>query len=288
MINDELDWLEIRFSTLSQEVDYFVILESNYAFTLLPKNLTLKDNWERFKPWHHQMLYHQLANPPLDAKRTWDVEDYQRNAMLLQGIGTLDEDKKAQRGDVLMVSDVDEVPRPATVAVLRNCNVPKRVTIRSQFYYYGFQTRHVGDEWAHPQATVFSGDIRTTILPADLRNGEGDWNWLRLWWQKEEIWNAGWHCSTCFNAVEEVLRKMSSFSHTGLNLEYFRDRKGIVERVRQGRDLWDRKGEIYEKIEKNEDVPEVVKRESSRWGWLMDRSGDNGGFEDFDPIKEGG
>jgi hypothetical protein len=45
--------------------------------------------------------------------------------------------------------------------------------------------------------------------------------------------------------IEEVLRKMSSSSHTGLNLEVFRDRRGIAERVRQGKDLLDRKGEAY-------------------------------------------
>lgn len=47
-----------------------------------------------------------------------------------------------------------------------------------------------------------------------------------------------------FEKIEDMLTKMSSFSHTGLNKEEFRDRTRIVDRVRKGMDLWDREGEI--------------------------------------------
>lgn len=214
---------------------------------------------------------------PLGASRPWDLEDYQRNAMFTQVIPRLTGPKRAEVGDILVVSDVDEIVRPVSLTVLRECRTQRRVTLRSQFYYYGFQWLHNGEQWAHPQATVFTGD--STILPADLRNGEGG-NRLKAWWDKANLWNAGWHCSTCFSSVEEVLTKMKSFSHVGLNQEIFRDRKRIVDRVRKGIDLWDREGEKYDKVEGNEDIPGWVKENRDRFGYLLDRDGRDAGFSD--------
>ncbi|KAE9373417.1 glycosyltransferase family 17 protein [Stipitochalara longipes BDJ] len=282
MLNDELDWLEIRLHTLAPYVDYFVILESPFTFTKQAKPLVLKENWDKFKQWHDMIIYKEVAGMPVGAKRTWDLEDYQRNSMLLQGIASVEGTEHAARwGDVLLISDVDEIPRPISVVLLRECETQKRVTLRSVFYYYGFQYKHMGREWSHPQATIYQGT--KTILPADLRNGEGrkvDFFWT--WWDKAELWNGGWHCSTCFKTVEEVLSKLRSFSHVGMNQEPFRDRGRIVDRVRKGLDLWDRKGEIYEEVHANEDIPEYLKKDRQRWAFLLDRSGSNAAFQDYD------
>lgn len=277
MLNDELDWLEIRLHTLSAAVDYFVIVESRLTFTGLNKPLTLKDNWARFARFHSQIIYHELENPPIGASRTWDFEDHQRNAMYLQVVPDLQGEQMPRAGDVLLVSDVDEIPRPATLTALRNCAFQTRLTLRSQFYYYGFQFRHRGPQWAHPQATIYKGE--KTILPADLRNGEGG-NFARTWWDKADLWNAGWHCSTCFETVDEVLGKMSSFSHTGLNQDVYRNRSRIVDRVRKGLDLWDREGEVYDMVQGNEDVPEYLKENRERFKYLLERTSADGGFKD--------
>jgi beta-1,4-mannosyl-glycoprotein beta-1,4-N-acetylglucosaminyltransferase len=138
MINNEMDRLQIRMETMARHVDYFVILESVVTFTGLEKSLTLKDNWDRFAKFHKQMIYQVVKNPPIGAPRTWDYEDHQRNAMFLQVIPGLEGEKAAQIGDVILVSDVDEIVRPATLQILRNCDFPRRLTLRSQFYYYGF------------------------------------------------------------------------------------------------------------------------------------------------------
>ena len=286
MVNSEMDWLEIRLETLSAQVDYFVIVESAVTFTGLQKPLTVKENWARFEKFHDQIIYHVLENPPIGAKRTWDFEDHQRNAMFSQVIPFLEGQKAANVGDVILVSDVDEIPRPASLMLLRNCEIPRRVTLRSRFYYYGFQWMHRGDEWKHPQATIYEGP-RDTILPANLRNGEGG-NRILAWWDKVDLWNSGWHCSSCFETIEDLLTKMSSFSHTGLNREEYRDRTRIVDRVRKGRDLWDREGEIYQRVDGNGDVPEFLKGDQGRFKYLLDRDGSNAGFTDYGPQEDAG
>jgi len=290
MLNNELDWLEIRLATMATHISYFVILESSVTFTGIPKPPILKEeaNWKRFEKWHGQIIHRVVEGMPVEsAKRTWDLEDWERNAMFLQGVmGIAEEEKRAKEGDVLIVADVDEIVRPAALLVLRECEIPLRVTLRSQFYYYGFMWRHVGEEWAHPQATVYKG-AKGTILPADLRNGEGG-NVLRAWWEKHDLWNAGWHCSTCFEKIDEVLGKMRSFSHMSLNKEPFRNRSRIVDRVRNGIDLWDRKDQVYERRENNGDIPEFVKKDRKRFGYLLDRDGMNGGFTDYGSGEDAG
>jgi beta-1,4-mannosyl-glycoprotein beta-1,4-N-acetylglucosaminyltransferase len=131
MINNEMDWLEIRMNTMAEHVDYFVILESPVTFTGLEKPLTLQANWDRFAKFHKQMIHKVEEDPPFGARRTWDYEDYQRNAMFEQVIPWLEGEKAASIGDVILVSDVDEIVRPATLQVLRNCDFPQRLTLRS-------------------------------------------------------------------------------------------------------------------------------------------------------------
>ncbi|TAQ85302.1 hypothetical protein B7494_g6364 [Chlorociboria aeruginascens] len=288
MINGEMDWLEIRLASMEQYVDYFVVLESRVTFTGLEKKMALRDNWDRFAKWHDKIIYHELEDPPVGAPRTWDLEDFQRNAMFKQVFPTLEGDKQARWGDIILVSDVDELIRPATLVLLRNCEFQRMLTLRSQFYYYGFQWLHIGEQWNHPQATIFEG-LRNTVLPADLRNLEGSWKilmWLRK--DKEELFNAGWHCSSCFGTLEDVLGKMSSFSHVSLNAEQFRDRTRIVDRVRKGLDLWDREGETYERIYGNEDVPEFLKENKERFPYLFDREASNAGFSDYGLNEDAG
>lgn len=293
MLSTELDMLEIRLHTMASSVDYFVILESPLTFTGLPKPLILQEhaNRERFKQWEHQIIYKVVEDMPgHDAtNRTWDREDWQRDAMLLQGVlGQAEKggERDVKEGDILIVADVDEIVRPEALQILRECEIPRRVTLRSAFYYYSFEFLHRGPEWAHPQATTYTGS--STILPSNLRNGDGG-SALWRWWEKAELWGAGWHCSSCFATVDELLRKMESFSHVQMNQEYYRDRGRIVEKVSKGEDLWDRKGEVYDKIVNNEDVPVVLRGEEGkrRFGYMLERQGANGGFTDVQ-SGEGG
>ena len=107
-------------------------------------------------------------------------------------------------------------------------------------------------------------------------------NFLALWWDRADLANAGWHCSSCFATMDELLTKMKSFSHAGLNREEYRDRKRIAERVREGRDLWDREGETFERIEGNKDVPGFLLENEARFGYVLDRDGRRAGFRDYD------
>ena len=282
MVNTELDHLEIRLNTTFAEVDFYILVEARKTFTSLDKPLYLHPNLPRFAAYASKIIYHEIQYPPgFRPKTPWDMEDHQRNAMLTQVFPTLTGAQAPQMGDVLVVSDVDEIPRPETLRLLRACAFPRRLTLASRFYYYSFQWLHRGPEWPHPQATYYQGPGGRTLRPNDLRIADGGW-WPFREWEKGVLKNASWHCSSCFETVGELLGKMASFSHTSMNAERFRAVERIVERVRAGRDLWDREGEVYDRVEGNGDVPGFLVENRERFGYMLDRDGPNAGFADVD------
>ncbi|KAK3335499.1 glycosyltransferase family 17 protein [Cercophora scortea] len=279
MVNTELDLLEIRMNSSWDEVDYFVLVESAVTFTGLDKPLNLKANMATLTPYESKIIYHEIEYPPnFEAKTPWTREDLQRNSMLTQVFPRLEGNQAPTAGDVIVVSDVDEMPRPETLTLLRSCIFPRRLTLGSRFYYYSFQNLHRGAEWAHPQATYYAG--RWTVKPNDLRVHDGFF--LARWWQSATLRNASWHCSSCFGTIDELLVKMKSFVHSGLNAEEFRDRDRIVDRVRRGKDLWDRVGEEFDRVENNTDVPRFLREYPERFPYLTNRDGASAGFSDYE------
>lgn len=282
----ELEWLEIRLNTLAPYVDYFVVVEATNTFTALPKPLILPNHWNNFTAFHLEMLYFTVEDT-IRSTWTWDHEDFIRNALLYETFPRMREDQQASYGDVLVVSDIDEIPKPETMLVLRYCDIPARVTLRSNFYCYSFQWLHRGEQWAHPQATVYRG-LNDTVSPTHLRNGDEGPGWLYLrplmrWWEKADIWNAAWHCSSCFSSINAIQTKMSSFSHTPWNSEVNRDPQTIVARVRNGTDLFGREDMFYNRVDGNTDVPKYVLEHEDRFGHLLDRDGEDAAFTDYVP-----
>lgn len=293
LFSTELDWLEIRLQTLAPYVDYFVVIESPTTFTTRPKPLILRDNWDRFKQFHNKMIY-KMVEDPIKSARIWDHEDFFRDALLKEVFpGLVGTPQAAQKNDVLVVCDMDEILRPSAMLVMRYCDIPKRLILQTHFYYYSFQWLHRGEQWAHPDATLYAGSIESTLSPNDLRQGLLGPGWapfavLSRWWNRASLWNAGWHCSSCFANVSEMRTKMHSFSHQGWNTADNRDRSVMIERVRHGLDLFGREAEVYDRVENNQDVPEYVLeqyRESGRFGYLLNRDGAGAGFEDWDVVS---
>lgn len=288
LLSTELDWLEIRLHTLGPYVDYFIVVESPTTFTGKSKPLLLKENWSRFKKFHSKIIHRVVADEVVSA-RLWDHEAFFRNSLLLSVFPTLEEEQQANHGDALIVSDIDELLRPETILLLRFCDYPARLTLRSHFYYYAYQWRHRGPQWPHPQATTYKRDIASTLLPEALRMGLLDNGWklfaaYRRWRDRAELLNAGWHCSFCFSTIEEVQTKMQSFSHQEWNTEQSRSPQRIIGHYRNGTDLFNRPGEQYDKIGWMSDVPEYVMEQfydAGRFGYLIDRtSGVHGNFAD--------
>lgn len=268
MVNTEVDWLEIRMGELADQVDYFIILESPVDFKDRPKPLHVQEKWSRFANFHPKMIYHVLNVTGHNFKDAWDREHFSRNAMMDQVFPNLAGDQEVNIGDVILVSDVDEIPRANTVKALRNCQFPPRLTLRTDYYRYSFQWLLREDQWAHPQATFYNGS--DTIEPENLRMGKAD----------AELYNAGWHCSSCLASLQDMVNKVTSFSHSEFNRPEFTDRSKILQRVRQGRDPYNRTTKTYDRIDRNPDVPQYLLDRPDRFAYLIDRDPANANFKD--------
>lgn len=269
IVGTELDWVEIRLETLAAEVDYFVILEATMSFTKTTKPLYFKKNWHRFAKFESKIIYHALNDDGAIDAYLWDREHYQRDALFTQVFPSLLGTQAPQDGDVLIVSDVDEIPRPETISKLRNCDFPDRTSLMSRFFLYSFAWRRADMDWYHPQATIWQGN--KTILPESLRMESPDF----------AIQNASWHCTSCFHTVAEFVTKIQSFSHIEYNKPEFKDPDAIVRRVRNGSDLFDR-GFNYVKVPQVElDMPDFLRQHSDRFRYLIDRDPADANFDDY-------
>ncbi|KAK5683914.1 hypothetical protein LTS10_003777 [Elasticomyces elasticus] len=287
VLSTELDWLEIRLHTLSPYVDFFVIVESRITSTGLPKSTVLADNWERWAPFHGKIIHRVIEDPGLNMPDlVYNHEDFLRNALLYsvfpELVGTWQE---PHEGDVLIVSDVNEIPKPETLVVLRKCDFPDRLTLRSHSYRYSFQWLHRAEQWQHPQVTTYHG-LDNTIPPKYLRNGEATThgylylNHLWAWWERAELRSAAWRCLSCFATVREMQTEMESLPQTAVDTTDTSEPKNIIARVRNGQDLFRQEDEVYEKVDDNGDVPAYILQNRQAFGYLLDRDGDNAGFTD--------
>lgn len=115
IVFNELDLLEIRLNLLKDVVDKFVVVEGVLTHTGKPKPLYFNDNKSRFVAFADKIIHvivDDFPSPPTDyteQQASWMREDFQRNA-ILRGL------TDANADDIVIVGDVDEIPRPEVIA----------------------------------------------------------------------------------------------------------------------------------------------------------------------------
>lgn len=116
----ELDLLEIRLAELYDVVDVFVLVESRYDFAGNEKPLHYKANRKRFSAFADKVRHIEVHDEPAEAELRWARQRHQRAAILT---GLAD----AAPDDLVLLSDVDEIPSEATVR--RIAGDPRRQAI---------------------------------------------------------------------------------------------------------------------------------------------------------------
>ena len=277
LVNSDIDWLEIHLGEHYDLVDTFVVVEMEKTFTGHPKPLHAKENWDRFAPYHDKIIHLVLNETGTDFQNAWDRESFSRNAFLDQVLFKMEGDAAPSQGDVILVSDVDEITRPGAMMAMRNCEFSARLTLQSTAYFYSFQWKHREEDWFHPQATYYDGP--NTIKPQDLRMGSRD----------QVLWFAAWHCSWCFAKLDSLVEKITSFSHTEYNKPEFKDRPSLLQRVRHGVYLFGiQGGSEFDRVDDNKDVPAFLLRKDNadKFSYVLDRDPIGGNFLDFDEAKD--
>lgn len=203
----EADLLEVRIRELWDVVDLFLIAESNLTFTGNSKPLYFKlpEQQKRFAFAMSKIAYivSDSMRPLRKGESPFSNEYRMRRDT---GIGMV-EYGNFSKGDLFVISDVDEIPYAHTLKLLKTCTgYPNSVHLKLNSYRYSF-------EFPLPLQPVTKSSVNVVNLMRDL-------SFVRTYKRGIVLRDAGWHCSWCFRTVEEVRRKMNSYSHADRGQRY--------------------------------------------------------------------
>lgn len=125
---NELDILKLRLHILNPIVDWFVIEESTVTFSGQPKELCFEKNKEMFQEFLPKIKYIVVDDSPAELS-THERDKYQKNA-LIKGL------KDAGDEDILILSDVDEIPNPKVLKQVIEKFEPDNIYHLAQRMFY--------------------------------------------------------------------------------------------------------------------------------------------------------
>ena len=223
MYFDEEVVLDVRLNTLNEFVDYFVIVESIYTHKGDPREL--KFNHKKFEKFKDKIIYivDEETYPQTDEINTEDSEDeksrkaifnaaYRENGqrnLITRGL------KKANDEDIIMVSDVDEIPKLSELN-FKNIN-EKIILFKQDMFYYKFNLWLPNLIWTGTKACK----KKNLVNPQWLRNiKDRKYSFFRIdtffsktkYTSTKVINDGGWHFSN-IKTPKEIEFKLRSYLH---------------------------------------------------------------------------
>ncbi len=272
MYFDEEVVLDLRLNTLNKYVDYFVIVES--IFTHRGEKRKLKFNQEKFKNFQDKIIYLIYDKEPkniekilsddskgeLSRKYIFNAayrENGQRN-FILNGI------KNAEPEDIILISDVDEIPN------LENFNfkdIKKKIVLFKQdMFYYKFNLKLPNLIWTGTKACK-KKDLRTPQWLRNIKDKKYPIYRIDIFFSKTKynsiqfIKNGGWHFSN-IKTASEIEHKLKSYLHHREFDENPMSQNEIDEIIKNKQAIYDLK--VDKRVNKIGDGSKLEKYETSK------------------------
>jgi len=252
--NDELDLLEIRLEELYDHVDHFVLVESRQTHARFPKKLYYQENKERYKKYSKKIIHIIMDMPPLNfidkliIKRQLDKPiEFLSNISLSYGLGRMKMDwaqrsaiklglKNAKDEDIIIISDLDEIPRVEKLEEAINlAKEGKLVGFQQKIYVYYLNGEGETNSLSSKMCSFrtlrkkLKGDPQNLRIPpvfTRLKNkilGKKAYH-NNVWFADlEVIENGGWHFSF-LGGAETIKSKIKNYPH----IENFSIKKDTV------------------------------------------------------------
>lgn len=211
---NELDLLEIRLNILNDVVDRFVLVEATKTHRGQDKPLFFKENKERFAKFLPKIEHVIVDKYPkwvgfFKQPGPWDLENHQRNA-IQRGL------KKCKRNDVILISDVDEIPTPEKILAYKDKPGFKIFQQRCYYYYLNClaidsNSPLICEDGSRPWNGTVMTHYKTMSTPQkvrDLRDRSPRRN-------RSHVADGGWHYSW-LGGTEKVIEKLHTICHTEL------------------------------------------------------------------------
>lgn len=242
---NELDMLYYRMTVLNDVVDYFVISEATKTHAGRDKPLYYSENKDRYKEFHHKIIHvvvDDLILPDVTANEQWVNENLQRNA-IDKGISQL----ALRKDDLILITDVDEIPDPVELASLKEKDAHKFkvASLRQQFFYYNLNAI-MSEIWLHPKIATYEGYVICECKPQNMRMNKPYFI----------IDKGGWHLSY-FGDAKFIKNKLENFAHQEFNSEEYTNEEKLKDRIENFQDILVRPRNTITKlsVKENKNLP---------------------------------
>ncbi|SVD13590.1 uncharacterized protein METZ01_LOCUS366444, partial [marine metagenome] len=231
---NEYELVELRIRYLEEIIDVFVIVEANITHQGKKKDWNfpniLKNNLKEFSKKIH---YHQINIDPekirneesfiignIKGDEAWRNENFQRNYIK-------EACKKFSNDDILIISDVDEIPSKERLTFIKSCDFKKIAPIVFEQYLFHLDCNFLRlENWRGSIATTI--EICNAYSPQKLRRSRNKISHLS---------ESGWSFSS-FGGSDKIKEKFESIAHKEFNNDKFKNVDHIMNCQKTGADLF--------------------------------------------------
>lgn len=275
---NELDLLEIRLNILDKYVDKFVLVEATKTHQGKDKPLYFSENKNRFSKFQDKIIHVVVREYPVQQSDSWVFERHQRN-MISEGLKTCRPD------DVILVSDVDEIPNPEKITEYKSKPGIKIFLQKMYYYYMNCVNTSMKENFRWPGTVMCNyADMNS---PQHLRNlsiavtGFYSPRFLIRLYVKLRFYlkvkprgtkiflvdHGGWHFSY-LGGTAAIIKKIEAFAHAEYNNEHFKNPENIEAAIHEGRDIFGRNF-IYRFVPVDESFPKFIRENREQFRHLI-------------------
>jgi beta-1,4-mannosyl-glycoprotein beta-1,4-N-acetylglucosaminyltransferase len=243
---NERELVELRIKYLEKIVDAFVVVEANITHQGKKKNWNfpnlLKGDLKQFS---NKIQYHQLDIDPNKIKHeeSWIIDDikgddahrvdnFQRNYIK-------NACHKFSPQDIIIISDVDEIPSKQKLEFIKSCDFKKIAPVVFEQHLFHVDCNFLRlESWRGSIVTTM--EVINSYSPHTLRRARN---------RISHFSDSGWSFSS-FGGPQKIKEKFEAFAHKEYNKDKFKSIDHITNCQKTGADLFERKIKT-KKINKN-------------------------------------
>ena len=265
---NEIDLLKIRLKLLNNIVDRVVFVESTPTFSLKKKKIYYFENKDLFKKYNTKItniivddtpalfnriflrkprdLFWLLKNKKSLSLNPHHIDFYQKNKVI-NGL------KNCKEDDILLLSDLDEIPNPSVFNDLSFLGKNKNGALElNNFCYYLngklYDQNNKQVTWMGPAILQFKNFRSFHVERKEAINSLKNNNANKF----QIIKNAGWHFGY-LGGLKKVQHKIRSAAHIELNTEKINNKDKIIKKINSGTFIvkekqWKAKYELMEDL----------------------------------------
>ena len=247
---NEENVLDIRLNILDEFVNFFVITESTTDHQGKNKKLNFDPN--KFKKFQKKIIYivvddteEAIKKPHMGGESL--VEQHQRNS-IMRGL------KNCHDDDLIILSDVDEIPDPNKLGSFDKRN--KYGVFSQKMFGYKINLLNETENNWHGSKICLKKNLKSPQWLRNLKFKKYPFWRLDKLKKIQIIENGGWHFAYLQNP-ENISKKIKSFAHGEFNKDSITNEENIRMKMEKGKDVFER-GHNLKKVEVDSSFPKYI------------------------------